>query len=422
MQTAKQTNTKQASLMKPMETSKPLYLSEQMIYGSSRIGVLDRSSLNLTGDEKVELSKDGTVSVEKEARRNILSGKTTPPGIEPVPLVYTHTTHTLGLKNYELTNHLGNVLTTVSDRKLTTTPGHFTAEITSTQDYYPFGSLMPGRKYSSNSYRFGFNGMEKDDEVFGSTGTSYTAQFWQYDSRLGRRWNLDPKPNPSISQYTTFNLNPIMFTDVLGDSSVWDNKGYMVHYDPNDKDLRAFMQDGDNLTLIGELGGDIDVNVILDNLLKDNADESYKQTPIGWFLNVKKDGVWDYKNNKSTIFGIAWSYDESQKKKDPNAKKTNFLYKDFSYDGIFNAADVGNYNAGWTGTHTGVPMWLQKVGAGHVEQLKQDFNGTMWDPVQYIENCWLDKYWGDRPADYYWNEKGMKDAKKDMEANPRVLY
>ena len=67
-------------------------------------------------------------------------------------------------------------------------------------------------------YSFGFNSQEKDDEVYGSTGTSYTAQFWQYDSRLGRRWNLDPKPNPSISQYATFNLNPIMFSDILGDT------------------------------------------------------------------------------------------------------------------------------------------------------------------------------------------------------------
>ena len=59
--------------------------------------------------------------------------------------------------------------------------------------------------------------MEKDDEVSGS-GNSYTAEFWQYDSRLGRRWNLDPKPNPSISNYATFANNPIMYTDVKGDT------------------------------------------------------------------------------------------------------------------------------------------------------------------------------------------------------------
>ena len=60
--------------------------------------------------------------------------------------------------------------------------------------------------YSSffeGSYRYGFNGQERDDQVSGK-GNSYTAEFWQYDSRLGRRWNLDPKPNISISPYAAF--------------------------------------------------------------------------------------------------------------------------------------------------------------------------------------------------------------------------
>ena len=34
--------------------------------------------------------------------------------------------------------------------------------------------------------------MEMDNEVNNITGSSYTAEFWQYDSRLGRRWNVDP--------------------------------------------------------------------------------------------------------------------------------------------------------------------------------------------------------------------------------------
>ena len=32
-------------------------------------------------------------------------------------------------------------------------------------NYYPFGMEMPGRKFSSTDYRYGFNGMEKDDEL-----------------------------------------------------------------------------------------------------------------------------------------------------------------------------------------------------------------------------------------------------------------
>jgi hypothetical protein len=50
-------------------------------------------------------------------------------------------------------------------------------------------------------------------------GNSYTAEYWQYDSRLGRRWNLDPKPNPSISYYACFGNNPILITDINGDTT-----------------------------------------------------------------------------------------------------------------------------------------------------------------------------------------------------------
>ncbi|MDQ3073858.1 MAG: hypothetical protein M3Q97_11415 [Bacteroidota bacterium] len=61
--------------------------------------------------------------------------------------------------------------------------------------------------------------MERDDEVKGS-GNSYTAEFWQYDARLGRRWNLDPVTQFSISNYACFANNPIYFSDPNGDTYV----------------------------------------------------------------------------------------------------------------------------------------------------------------------------------------------------------
>lgn len=86
------------------------------------------------------------------------------------------------------------------------------------QGYEPFGSLLPGRNYSSDSYRFGFNGQEKVDEVNGSTGTHNTAQFWEYDTRIGVRWNRDPITMPWHSPYAVLNGNPIAFVDPQGDS------------------------------------------------------------------------------------------------------------------------------------------------------------------------------------------------------------
>jgi hypothetical protein len=65
-------------------------------------------------------------------------------------------------------------------------------------------------------YRFGFNGQEKTNEIAG-VGNHNTALFWEYDTRLGRRWNTDPVDQVSVSNYATFGNNPIVNVDVLGD-------------------------------------------------------------------------------------------------------------------------------------------------------------------------------------------------------------
>ena len=84
--------------------------------------------------------------------------------------------------------------------------------------YEPFGSLLPGRNYSSDAYRFGFNGMEKDDEVHGATGTSYDFGARLYDPRVGRWLSVDPlaMKNPYHSPYIGMNDNPILFADPDG--------------------------------------------------------------------------------------------------------------------------------------------------------------------------------------------------------------
>ncbi len=61
--------------------------------------------------------------------------------------------------------------------------------------------------------------MEKSNEIKGNDN-SYTAEFWEYDPRMGRRWNLDPKPTFGISSYSAFNNNPIFYSDPLGDTTL----------------------------------------------------------------------------------------------------------------------------------------------------------------------------------------------------------
>ena len=99
------------------------------------------------------------------------------------------------------------------------------AELLSASNYYAFGMLMPGRGYNSTDYRFGFNGQEKDDEINGS-GNLNTAMYWEYDTRLGRRWNVDPRAAdaPGWSPYRAFFCNPIRYTDPDGQWE-WDATG-----------------------------------------------------------------------------------------------------------------------------------------------------------------------------------------------------
>jgi RHS repeat-associated protein len=69
------------------------------------------------------------------------------------------------------------------------------------------------------AYRFSFQGQEKDDEILGN-GNSYTAEYWQYDPRLGRRWNLDPVVKEWESPYACFNNSPIIVIDPNGQTGV----------------------------------------------------------------------------------------------------------------------------------------------------------------------------------------------------------
>src|SRR5690554_1838820 len=88
-------------------------------------------------------------------------------------------------------------------------------------DYYAYGMQMPGRNGSTSEYSYGFNSMEKDDEIKGQ-GNSYTTEFRQYDPRVGRWLSLDPlmAKYPNQSPYAAFNNNPIYFIDPDGKDGI----------------------------------------------------------------------------------------------------------------------------------------------------------------------------------------------------------
>ncbi len=164
--------------------------SEAHLYGSSRLGIF---YVNRNVEHPVE-SEDG---------------------------IYIFTR---GNKFFELSNHLGNVWVTVSDRKDgvdTNSNGiidYYMAHVVNANDYYPFGMQMPGRRYADNdSYRYGFNGKENDNDVKGE-GNQQDYGMRIYDTRLGKFLSVDPL-SPKYPWYTPYQFagnRPIEATDIDG--------------------------------------------------------------------------------------------------------------------------------------------------------------------------------------------------------------
>ncbi|MEY3200277.1 MAG: hypothetical protein RJA13_2235 [Bacteroidota bacterium] len=65
------------------------------------------------------------------------------------------------------------------------------ASIRNISDYSPFGVQLSERTISGDGYRFGFNGMEGDDEIKGD-GNFISFKYRNYDPRIGRMWSIDP--------------------------------------------------------------------------------------------------------------------------------------------------------------------------------------------------------------------------------------
>ena len=211
-----------------------------------------------------------------------------------------------GKKNYELANHLGNVLAVISDRKkgMGNTSGnyaYFDAVTISATDYYPFGMAMPGRSFNTEGYRFGFNGKENDSEW---AKQDYGMRI--SDPRIGRFLSIDPLAikYPMLTPYQFASNTPIMAIDL---------DGLEMYYAANG-------------TYLGKSGKSIEIRVITNEKVaatakKNLTHSNWNHDWLGSFSQKAYDNPnqaaleWAYENgSKSDMSAISYSEEPYKEK------------------------------------------------------------------------------------------------------------
>lgn len=169
--------------------------------------------------------------------------------------------YTRNTKQYELTNHLGNVLATISDSKKV---GSNDVTILTTSDYYAFGMEIKERSYSLDGvFRYGYNGKENDRDW--GTGLIQDYGFRLYNPGVGRFLSVDPltKTFPELTTYQFASNSPLMGIDLDGGEIkivtmiIDDSKGYLTvsRKMEKDKDIAVNIEKYKNKSI--DIGGKI---------------------------------------------------------------------------------------------------------------------------------------------------------------------
>ncbi len=181
-------------------------LKEQHLYGADRLAINNRSEVLYSQSYAFAFyNPDGT-----------LVGVSPPPPL-PVPYLPVLFARNIGDKFFELNNHLGNVLTVISDKKIPVDVGangttdYYKAEVMRAVDYFVFGAPMPGRQYNNSNYRYSFNGKENDFESFDPGDGMQDYGMRIYNPSLGRFFSVDPitKDYPELTPYQFASNRPI---------------------------------------------------------------------------------------------------------------------------------------------------------------------------------------------------------------------
>jgi hypothetical protein len=215
--------------------------------------------------------------------------------------------------------------------------------------------------YGFDAFRFSFNGQEKIDEISGS-GNHNTALFWEYDTRLGRRWNIDPVIKPWESGYATFADNPVLNIDPNGDvaGDYYNKKGEHLGSD-GEIDDKAYIADGKNTDGTFQNAKELNIsNSVLNQFANTIAVES----------GSDKSGSWQ------ESFGIGLAI----RNMSTASKYGGSIYNTISGGEVFGFSDGGNSTEYKNNSEFSMQAALYSVLGGY------DFtNGaTKWDGLDFL--------------------------------------
>jgi len=301
-------------------------------------------------------------------------------------------------------------------------------------EYVPYGEVFIEERNNTWNTPYLFNAKELDEETglyyYGARYLDPRVSSWISCDRFAEKY-------PSLSAYSYCGNNPVKMIDVNGDSTVINNRGYILHYDQNDKDLRVFL----NGKPIGVLGGDIIANGWFENLLSDNAKDAKKMwDPFKFYNSVKQYAIWDFKYRSPAnqneevkalayhILGIAF-YRKDRDKGLGDLGETHFLFSNLTG----RAEDLNNFNFGVIGKAYSIfseKFLMQKAGSIEMEKWADDYKQGIratpkvpesWRPIviggytidglPYYE---LGSPYGDNPIDNQWIRFGFDYYKTNM--------
>ena len=215
---------------------------------------------------------------------------------------------TTAVINYKFSNSSSSggetVSWTMDNIEISTNETNFIAEVSSYSDFYPFGMQMPGRHGSSDDYRYGFQGQERDKE----TGLD-NYKYRMHDPRIGRFFAVDPlAPDyPHNSPYA-FSENRVTNSVELEGREANDNfvtvgAGVSVSLDKLKNSGKKYLDNG--FKFGGFVGWQNNFGAALLNLSNRNSDFNGLSLNISYTPAVIHETSYNVSTGRLKVYGTA---------------------------------------------------------------------------------------------------------------------